>query len=77
MNLFEDTTSKPPKQFLGEIDAGEAALPDFQRDFAWEPSTIKELLASVDFNYPRFQLPCRGPTPESQYPSTLCLPISC
>lgn len=36
MNLFKDTTPKPLKQLLGGIDACEAALPDFHRDFVWE-----------------------------------------
>lgn len=52
MNLFEDTTPKPLKQLLGEIDACEAALPDFQRDFVWEPSATQELIVSIASNYP-------------------------
>src|SRR5690348_1127558 len=52
MNLFEDTTPKPLKQLLGEIDACEAALPDFQRDFVWEPSATQELIVSIASNFP-------------------------
>lgn len=52
MNLFEDTTPKPLKQLLGEIDPCEAALPDFQRDFVWELSATQELIVSIASNYP-------------------------
>ena len=37
MNLFDETTPKPLKQLLRAIDACEAPLPDFHRDFVWEP----------------------------------------
>lgn len=58
MNLFEDTTPKPLKQLLGEIDARQAALPDFQRDFVWEPSAT----GGTDRFY-RLQLSGREPAP--------------
>jgi uncharacterized protein with ParB-like and HNH nuclease domain len=34
------------------IHAREAALPDFQRDFVWDPHMTQELIVSIACNYP-------------------------
>jgi len=52
MSLFEDTNPRPLKELLGEIHSRTAALPDFQRDFVWEPSATQELIVSIANNYP-------------------------
>ena len=52
MNLFEDTNPRALKELLGEINSGQMVLPDFQRDFVWEPSATSELIASIASNYP-------------------------
>lgn len=52
MSLFEDTNPRSLKELLSEIHTGTAVLPDFQRDFVWEPSATQELITSVANNYP-------------------------
>src|SRR3954468_14877907 len=52
MSLFEDTNPKALKELLGEISSRTMALPDFQRDFVWEPSATQELIVSIANNYP-------------------------
>jgi hypothetical protein len=52
MSLFEDTNPRELKQLLGQIYAREAALPDFQRDFVWDPYMTQELIVSIACNYP-------------------------
>jgi uncharacterized protein with ParB-like and HNH nuclease domain len=52
MSLFEDTNPRDLKELLGQIHAREAALPDFQRDFVWDPHMIQELIVSIANNYP-------------------------
>jgi hypothetical protein len=47
LNLFEDTNPRELKELLGQIHAREAALPDFQRDFVWDPNATQELIASI------------------------------
>lgn len=51
-SIFEDTMPKPLKELLGQIHAQAAGLPDFQRDFVWEPSATQELIVSIANNYP-------------------------
>lgn len=51
MSFFE-TNPKPLKLLLTQIHNGELALPDFQRDFVWDPSAIEELIESIMRNYP-------------------------
>ena len=68
MKLFEDTPPKSLKQLLGESDAGEAALPDFQRDFVLEPHTT----GRTERLY-RLKLSGREPAPYPEYPPALCL----
>lgn len=52
MSLFEDTNPKALKQLLTEIHAGTSVLPDFQRDFVWEPGATQDLIVSIASNYP-------------------------
>lgn len=51
MSTFE-TNPKVLKNLLMLIDSGELALPDFQRDFVWDPSAIEELIESIMKSYP-------------------------
>lgn len=52
MNLFEDTNPRALKELLGEIHTRTTALPDFQRDFVWDPGATQELIVSIANNYP-------------------------
>src|SRR5713226_1439380 len=52
MSLFEDTNPRELKELLLQIHSREAALPDFQRDFVWDPSATQELIVSIASNYP-------------------------
>ena len=52
MSLFEDTNARPLKELLAAIHARESALPDFQRDFVWDPGETQELIVSIANNYP-------------------------
>src|SRR5262249_27218413 len=51
-NLFEDTPTKELSWLLRQIEEREIALPDFQRDFVWEPGATQELIVSIGSNYP-------------------------
>ncbi|CCQ91056.1 hypothetical protein NITGR_570005 [Nitrospina gracilis 3/211] len=51
-NLFEDTPQKDLSWLLTQINQREIALPDFQRDFVWDPSATQELIVSIANNYP-------------------------
>src|SRR4051812_2669252 len=51
-NLFEDTPTKELSWLLKQIQEREVALPDFQRDFVWEPGATQELIISIANNYP-------------------------
>jgi len=52
MSIFEDTNPKALKELLIEINSRTMALPDFQRDFVWEPGATQELIVSIANNYP-------------------------
>ena len=52
MSLFEDTNPRALKELLAEIHNRTAVLPDFQRDFVWEPGATQELIVSIANNYP-------------------------
>jgi uncharacterized protein with ParB-like and HNH nuclease domain len=52
MSLFEDTNPKALKDLLGEINSRTMALPDFQRDFVWEPGATQEPIVSIANDYP-------------------------
>jgi hypothetical protein len=52
MNLFEDTNPRALKELLSEINSRTTVLPDFQRDFVWDPAATQELIVSIANNYP-------------------------
>ena len=52
MSLFEDTNPRALKDLLAEIHNRTTALPDFQRDFVWDPGATQELVVSIASNYP-------------------------
>lgn len=52
MAIYEDTNARDLKELLTQIDRGEAALPDFQRDFVWDPHAVQDLLVSIASDYP-------------------------
>lgn len=52
MPLFEDTNPRALKELLGEIHSRTSVLPDFQRDFVWEPGATQELIVSIANAYP-------------------------
>lgn len=52
MNIFEDTNPRALKDLLSEINNRSMVLPDFQRDFVWEPGATQELIVSIANNYP-------------------------
>lgn len=52
MSIFEDTNPRALKELLSEIHNRTMALPDFQRDFVWEPGATQELIVSIANNYP-------------------------
>lgn len=52
MSLFEDTNPRSLKELLAEIHNRTTVLPDFQRDFVWEPGATQELIVSIANNYP-------------------------
>jgi hypothetical protein len=52
MSLFEDTNPRALKELLAEIHNRSMALPDFQRNFVWEPNATLELIVSIANNYP-------------------------
>ncbi len=52
MNIFEDTNPRALKDLLGEIRSRAMVLPDFQRDFVWEPRATQELIVSIANKYP-------------------------
>lgn len=49
--IFHPTAEKL-KFLLASVHAREMALPDFQRDFVWDPSATEELIESICQNYP-------------------------
>jgi hypothetical protein len=52
MSIFEDTNPRNLKDLLAEIHNRTTVLPDFQRDFVWEPGATQELIVSIASNYP-------------------------
>lgn len=52
MSLFEDTNPRSLKDLLAEVHSRAMVLPDFQRDFVWEPGATQELIVSIANNYP-------------------------
>jgi hypothetical protein len=52
MNIYEDTNPRELKELLHQINQGDAVLPDFQRDFVWDPNMTIDLVVSIAQNYP-------------------------
>jgi len=52
MSLFEDTNPKKLSDLLSEINSRTTVLPDFQRDFVWDPAATQELIVSIANDYP-------------------------
>jgi len=52
VSIFEDTNPRALKELLNEIHSRTTVLPDFQRDFVWEPSATQELIVSIANNFP-------------------------
>lgn len=53
------------ESLLGDIDDGNLALPEFQRDFVWEPAASAELLVSLLQDFPAGSLLIWTPQEES------------
>ena len=47
-----DSTKQDLKAILADIDAGKLQLPEFQRDYVWNNSDVRSLIASVAKGYP-------------------------
>jgi hypothetical protein len=52
VTIYEDTNPKRLLDLLERIEAGDMVLPDFQRDFVWEPSATQALIVSIANSYP-------------------------
>jgi hypothetical protein len=52
VTIYEDTNPKRLLDLLALIEAGDMVLPDFQRDFVWEPSATQALIVSIANSYP-------------------------
>ncbi|NQW58541.1 MAG: DUF262 domain-containing protein [Polynucleobacter sp.] len=52
MGLYESVGQKPLKDLLNEIHVGAARLPDFQREFVWDPSGTISLILSIAQGFP-------------------------
>jgi hypothetical protein len=52
VTLFEDTNPRDLLALLRDVHDGNSVLPDFQRDFVWEPSAVRELIVSIVNGYP-------------------------
>lgn len=52
MRLFEDTNPRDLLALLSDVHEGNSVLPDFQRDFVWEPGAVRELIVSIVNGYP-------------------------
>jgi len=47
-----DSTKEDLRDILEEADTGALQLPDFQRDYVWEDSDVRSLVASVAKGFP-------------------------
>lgn len=52
MSIFEDTNPRELKELLADIHGRNMVLPDFQRDFVWDPAATQELIVSIANNFP-------------------------
>src|SRR3569833_1312487 len=47
-----DTQPRAISWFMGQIEEKRVALPDFQRDFVWDPADVRDLLVSIMCRFP-------------------------
>jgi hypothetical protein len=52
MEIYEGTSQIQVRELLNQINQGQMVLPDFQRDFVWDPSATQELLVSIANQFP-------------------------
>src|SRR4051812_20049968 len=58
MNVFGggdpifDAQPRAISWFMGQIEEKRVALPDFQRDFVWDPADVRDLLVSIMCRFP-------------------------
>lgn len=52
MQIYESTNTVPVNTLLQEVQQGKMVLPDFQRDFVWDPSATQGLLVSIANQFP-------------------------
>jgi hypothetical protein len=58
MNVFGggdpifDAQPRAISWFMGQIEEKKVALPDFQRDFVWDPADVRDLLVSIMCRFP-------------------------
>ena len=52
MSIYEAVNPQSLRQLLNEIDSGASVLPDFQRDFVWDPSATQALVISIASEFP-------------------------
>ncbi len=52
MSIYEAVNPQTLRQLLNEIDSGASVLPDFQRDFVWDPAATQNLVISVASEFP-------------------------
>jgi hypothetical protein len=52
MSIYESVNPQSLRQLLNEIDSGAAVLPDFQRDFVWDPAATQSLVISIASEFP-------------------------
>lgn len=50
--IIDDTNPKTIKELVSEVHSAKNVLPDFQRQFVWEPKFTAELLNSIRHDYP-------------------------
>ena len=50
--MFEDTNPRDLKELLAQIHSADSVLPEFQRDFVWDPSATRELIISIAKGFP-------------------------
>lgn len=52
MSIYEATNTWALKSLLSEVDSLTMVLPDFQRDFVWDPAATQDLIVSIANDYP-------------------------
>ena len=52
MSIYESVGQASLESLLSEINSGSTRLPDFQRDFVWDPNNTAALIESIASDYP-------------------------